>query len=214
MPPDSSFDAAEAALRNRIISLLCSPSVLGIDFRLAKYRITGYGFRVVIGLLRMRAVSVVINPGAFNSQDAAAVYNDQDDSYYFPSGMYGMSLFEKMVIVHESVHAMLDAQGGGKYHRAIDNEAAAFVANALYVLNLTGSAPSGLDKMQQLTFDVAATLRADRSRVPTVSKDDLHDLRASVGRVYRKDYRPLTRDTADGNASPISILAPLYGYRK
>jgi hypothetical protein len=208
------LNTAEEALRNRIISLLVSPSVLKIDFRLAKYRVNGYGFRVVIGLLNMRAIRVVIDPDALESEGADALYHDEDDSYYFPSGMYGMSLWEKMAIVHESVHAILDAQGGGKYHRAIDNEAAAYVANALYALNLTNSVPPGLDKMRKLTFDVAIKLRADRSRVPTVSQGDLEKLRVSVGREYRKEYSPLTRDTADGNASPISILAPLYGYRK
>lgn len=217
MPPDRPLNAAEAALRARIISLLLSPSVQRINFRLAKYRISGFGFHVVIGLLRMNAVGVVINTDV--GSQAEAVYNNLDDNYYFPNGMYGMSLWEKMIIVHESVHAMIDAQGGGLYHRAIDNEAAAYVANALYVLNLTNSAPPGLDnsrrdKMIKLTFDVATRIRADRSPVPTVSQDDLTGLRASVGRVYRKDFRPLTRDTANGNVSPISILAPLYGYTK
>jgi hypothetical protein len=216
---DSSLEAAEADLRARISWLLLSPSVQRINFRLAKYLINGFGFHVVIGLLRTHAIGVAIDPDAISSagRHVDAEYDPAEDKYYFPKGMYGMSMYEQKVIVHESVHALIDSRGGGLYHRARDNEGAAYVAEALYVLNLTDSTPTLHDGLRKVSFDIARKIRASRSAVPVVSQDDLDDLRDEVGRTYAKNGYPikeLERDSANRIANPMSIIAPLYGWNK
>jgi hypothetical protein len=67
-------------LRARIISVLSSPSVHKIRFRLASHTISGFGFHVVVGLLRSYAMGVVIDPLAIPAH-VEAMYITADDSY-------------------------------------------------------------------------------------------------------------------------------------
>jgi hypothetical protein len=205
---------AEASQRQIIISVLLSQSAQRINFKLASYFINGFGFHMVVGLLKTNSIDVVISAGevASVSTDAEAVYNTSD-KFYFPYGQYGMSMEERATIVHESVHALIDYRGGGRLHRRVDDEAAAHLAEALFVLHSTHAIPTGLDDLGEVKFDIAKKIRASRKPVPVVSQNDLSDLRQEVMRAYRRarvPIRSLQRDQADGVASPMRVFAPLY----
>jgi membrane protease subunit (stomatin/prohibitin family) len=68
--------------------------------------------------------------------EALAHYNHHTGVYTFPSYDFGIGSMEQAVIVHESVHALVGIRYGTKRPVVVtrtENEAAAYVANALYL---------------------------------------------------------------------------------
>lgn len=205
------WNAPEVSLRERLISVLSSPAVQKINFRLANYQISWFSFLTVIGLLRTTAIQIVIDTAMDPDDDAE--YGPREDAFFFSQGMYGLSLEEKAVMVHESVHAWIDYLGNGAHHRAVDNEAAAYVAEALYYLHMKQSVPDP-DRLDMLTSDIAKKIHASKRAVPEVDHDDLTPLRYAV---HKRGYQLRPRDPDDANriASPFAVLPPLlYGLKK
>ena len=210
--PNENLDTAESALRARLILLLASLSVQKINFRLGPYHISGWGFHMVIGLLRTISISVVIDPDAV-AIGAEAFYSHREDKFVFRNSKYGASLEEKGVLLHESVHALIDSRG----HKKVEDEAAAHVAEALYILNSKDYTRKEVDNLFEVAIDIAAKIKRSRDAVPVVSQDDLDDLILDIRRQYKAAGVPIPRnqpDPANGIANPMSIISPLYGWRK
>ena len=168
-----------------------------------------------MGLLKLNAVKVIIDPEQL-SGGAGAEYL-YDDTFIFPFAQYGVSQRERATILHECVHCWIDSRGAGHSNRYVDNEAAAYVAETIYLLAASnGLIPSDeeSDDLGKVKYRVARKIIASRDAIPQVEHDDARDLETGVLRRMRaagfKIHRR-TPDRSDGIANPLGVLAPVYG---
>src|SRR5215469_7113949 len=129
-------------LRDRLMNLLMTGPVLTIDFTLDPFRVEANGFCQVWAALALDAwgyktIDAVVGPLVAG---AGAEYKTDLNSFIFPNEHYGLTPEEQGLMVHESVHALLDIKGfhwaWGRmpaYPTFIGDEAAAYVAYALYM---------------------------------------------------------------------------------
>jgi hypothetical protein len=200
---------ASGVLRDRMIAVLQSPSAMKINFRLANYYVNGWSFQKVIGLLKMHAVGVVIDPNQID--DGGLAEYKYPDYFVFRTAQFGSSPFEKAVILHECVHCWIDSLSDGKYHRKVDNEGAAYVAAALYYLDVTGeTAFPDEDDLGTMMTNIAKKIMASRMPVPEVTRQEVEDLETAVIKREKGHIDRLDRDGANGIAYPFSILAPFW----
>jgi hypothetical protein len=127
-------------IRLRISSILMCDAAQKIDFYLDKIHVDGSGFSFVALALLPRprgqqGLSIAIGG---MSPGAEATYDPNINTYRFPSASYGLTPFERMTILHESVHAYRDSLGrtiltpaGRVTTRSVSDEAAAYVAGAV-----------------------------------------------------------------------------------
>jgi hypothetical protein len=130
-------------LRSTIGSILVSDAAQKIDFYLDNIHVDGSGFSYVALALvpkpsGARGLSIAV--GHMNPL-AAATYAPLINTYRLPRANYGITPFERMTILHESVHALRDSMGrtvptstGHAVTRAVSDEAAALVAGALFFI--------------------------------------------------------------------------------
>ena len=142
-----------AVLRARMGSLLMSPAAQKIDFYLDRFHVDGWGFTyVALALLSqpVRGAGFRIRTGGV-APGADATYQPANNTFSFPNAGYGQTAFQRMSIIHEATHAMRDSQGrriqtslGPRTTTAVSDEAAAFIAGALFHIFDTASttAPS------------------------------------------------------------------------
>src|SRR5262245_5583208 len=141
--------SVEQDVAKRIIVLLTTNSVSKIDFTIDGVRVQGAAFGVVVGHLLANisgGKGIGIQIGGLDPK-AAAQYDQVNNKFIFPRATFGQtSVREKAGIVHESVHAYLDARMpkvtsiGDAFWKmsltttAATDEAAAFVTGAMYYL--------------------------------------------------------------------------------
>jgi hypothetical protein len=140
-------NGALAALRLTVGSILMSPAAQKLDFTLDGFHVTGSGLSyVALALLSQargqRGVSIVT--GGLTALQGAT-YNMAANTFRFPATNFGQTLFDRMTVVHEAVHALRDSLGpafssGGRRvtTRAVADEAAAYVAGGLFFLEDEG----------------------------------------------------------------------------
>ena len=131
------------ALRSKVAAILMSPAAQGIDFYLDNIHVDGSGFSyVALALVSApkSATGISFAVGGL-SLHAAATYDPVHNLFRFPNANYGSTAVERMIIVHECVHALRDSLGkkmltkrGPIATRAVSDEAAALVAGALFFL--------------------------------------------------------------------------------
>jgi hypothetical protein len=125
----------EFVLQNRLFAVLQSPEVDRINFTLGSIKVDGPGLREVVVSLMLGAVHIAIKA---MRAGAAAEYDTDGNTFLFPNGAFGAKDSDNAVLVHESVHAMQDIDFGYDFSRGdyftleSENEAAAYVAGALY----------------------------------------------------------------------------------
>jgi hypothetical protein len=129
-----------AQLRQRIVDLLNSDPVQKINFSFRKVRVSGSDYAYVA--LAMVGKSSSVNYNFSVAAGAAATYQPKkSNTFSFPSVGYGATnAFEKMTIVHECTHAVIDAKRSslGQVPQ-LDNEISAYIAGGLY--NVFNGAP-------------------------------------------------------------------------
>jgi hypothetical protein len=123
----------------------------------------------------------------------AARYEIKNNAMLFESENYGEKLGEDRTIVHEAVHAMFDMQAGprGKQNLAVDDEAAAVLAEAFFI-RLCNKPLGGFKMMVDGPQDLALRLADEvlvetenfvgKSGIYTFTPEQLKDLRAAVRR--------------------------------
>jgi len=191
----------EFVLQNRLFAVLQSPEVDRIDFTLGSIKVDGPGLREVVVSLMLGTVHIAIKP---MPAGAAAQYDTDGNSFLFPNGAFGAKDSDNSYLVHESVHAMQDIDYGYDFSRGdyftleSENEAAAYVAGALYDIYKKigrsdaaatpwGAARAIADKIKDTPGAVvsdadAANLRAVIAADPTYrSKDFASDTTYSNG---------------------------------
>lgn len=135
--------AAEQTIATLVGSILVSQPCQKINFCYAKSDsyVDGSGyFYIALSLAspdnKANAVGVSIKsmpPGT------AAQYNPTTNNFEFPLAGYGATPFQKMTIVHEATHAVLDSRAPSQVTRTVDNETIAYIAGAFYNIYSAGS---------------------------------------------------------------------------
>ncbi|WP_342362182.1 hypothetical protein [Terrarubrum flagellatum] len=186
--------ATEFELRMLVYRTLLSPSAAKIDFALGSIHVDGAGFAGVAALVAHGGIGIKVE----NQQTGeAASYNYPKNSLSFPLGYSGTSPDDREAIVHECTHALHDIWGGGRWWSErgsittarTENEAAAYIAGALYLTYEAGSpvaTPSTLPVIFQLAYDIAGRISGQKS-----ARVDLRDemrLRQAIANdpVYQK----------------------------
>ncbi len=171
-----------------IMDLMISEPVKRINFMLGSMKIDGSGFMEVFNALREGRIKVGVGNIPAN---AAASYDYTDNVFDLPRANYGNGAFEKMLIVHESVHAIQDARGTYRPEcpsptraTVTEYEAAAYVAMAFYYryamqTPLDSDNPTRSAKPVYKLGDAIAQklLRSGKTVVPD---DDVMELRKAV----------------------------------
>ncbi len=151
--------------------VLTSTSARKIDFRLGTIHVDAVGLGAINLLVSFGQIAVKVRrmkPGV------AALYVPSTNTLNFPRDDYGANAQERTDILHECVHALHDMFGGGstfpkragfRFTPRSEDEAAAYVADALYYLYETGGAQSGDDVVNTAA---AIARRIVISRVPFV----------------------------------------------
>ncbi len=125
--------------------VLISPSARKIDFHMGLMHVDAASLLAIRGLIIARIVRVKVMP--MSGSNVAAAYNNAANTLKFPREDYGKDAKEKSDILHECIHALHDVYGAGYYHSRggsrfmteSENEAAAYVADALYYWYETGT---------------------------------------------------------------------------
>ena len=138
--------------------------VQAIDFRLGPYHIDGAGFHAVAMAITTYHISV---QGKDNipGREAWGAYADQIDTIGIPTvTQISHPTWLEAVLVHESVNALIDLKGPRGGARS-QNEAAAYIATALYLLSFDFPAPKGaiLDTALKIADPLKAGMTVDKA---------------------------------------------------
>lgn len=182
--------------RDQVVHFLKThPSINAVNFKLGAYKIWPDGYRRhVAGAL----VSGEIRMGTAVNKDAAASYGmDQDRLELAPTANLS-SLRDQGLVVHECTHAIIDMCAIGE-HSAFEDEAVAYIAQAIFLTRCLGDADSTPDIPVPLSDNdekgigiyreakrIAA--KAMRSRAYCIEKKEAANLIQMIGSqsIYRK----------------------------
>ena len=125
------------AVQDTVAMILLSDSIQGINFSFQNITISASNYAFIALAI---AGNTSVKFDFVVEQGAAASYSSDSNTYSFPNATYGMSdAFEKMTIVHESTHAVIDSLSTkSPIANKLTNETAAYIAGGLYNV-LTGS---------------------------------------------------------------------------
>ncbi len=120
-------------LHNALASVLERPPASRINFNLARLLVTPRGFSDIGSELRRENIHVVRSSDL--PQEAVAAYNWREDTMTVCEAIHDVlnNPWGKAVLVHESVHAMVDRNRAGSTP-VLKVEVAAFIAQVLYRL--------------------------------------------------------------------------------
>lgn len=194
-------DAERTQLRQFVQHVLLSTACQKVSFRYDGREYHGMAFAAIAHAMNPRSgtmghIEIDVRP---MKPGIGATYDPQRNTMTFPppAASYGVMPFERASIVHEAVHAVRDGWGvkatrGARFQpsgsRAINDEAAAFIAGALYDIHwqtpgetMTPTRP-GWSQTLAHPFGIAWTLAEKIWRTPgvTVSDDDAAPLRAAI----------------------------------
>jgi hypothetical protein len=175
---DVALVVRQAILKQTIIRVLSSPATQRINFFIGFLHITGAGYRRVVSALNDGSITVKIGKP---SEGAAAEFHSNEDYYLFPDRPYGFAPVDLLNIVHESTHAIIAHAQASPAVADTSNEAAAYVAGALW--NLYAGSPIPRKSFVTAPLVVEANIIADRIKNPPgglVSAEELARLRAFI----------------------------------
>ena len=168
-------------LRGLIPIILSKPEVRKMHFTCGTRNLNGVILGQVADRLRKGKIHIEVDPAKLGP-DVVAQYRPRHHTFIFSSPFFGQNVFEQAAILHETVHAAWDVIGHGKRFRSIDDEAAAYLAQSLFLMS-AGIKFDQLDEPSlalQLAFTIAMNMRDKKQS--SVSADDLVLLRNGVNR--------------------------------
>jgi hypothetical protein len=183
------MDAGGSTLSNlhaRFSAILNSAACQNIDFTYGPLSVSRSGFRLVAQALeRSPPHNIAINVVTLNANVEAA-YDHHGNFVSVPHDQYGTTPYERMIVVHECVHAIAKiTQAGIDAER---EETAAFIAGALYNIYCAAS-PSGplpydprKDDNQRTAHNVAVQIAG---KCVTLTDEITDRLRETVRKRYK-----------------------------
>ena len=192
-----------ADIRQTVLNVLASPTARRIDFHLGSINVDAAGLAAIHNLVAVNAIPVKV---VGMDSGVAAQYRNDTNGLEFPRDTYGANAKERSDILHECIHALHDMYGGGtwfpqkggsKFTPRSENEAAAYVADALFYTYETGGGAQGHGDP---IFDLAAMIAKRIMNKPGsfVTVQEARALRIAIvsDSTYRYRYDTLT--VADG----------------
>lgn len=156
-PPDPRIEA----LRGQIVTILRSDPCGRINFTLGNLYVAGLKYRYVADLLANRKIGIDVDP-ALTGKGLAGRYNPLFDRLVFPwaalDGNNGDG--KRGTIVHECTHASFDVSRSGITTRSLDDEAAAFIAECVYLINAGRSYPQNNNDFTKSVYAMASKIVA------------------------------------------------------
>jgi hypothetical protein len=127
--------AAEQSLTSVVSQILVSLPCQRINFCFGDTYVDGSGYYFVALSLasidnKAKALGVVINTSLPLGTEAQ--YDPTSNNLVLPKAGYGATGFQKMSIVHELTHAVIDSRAPRQITKMLDNETTAYLAGALY----------------------------------------------------------------------------------
>jgi hypothetical protein len=198
----SNDTAEQAHLRHSILANLKSPAAQKIDFWCNGIHVDGGGFYAVYTSLVTDLLHVSVDR-RLAARDIAK-YSDSDNTFYFARANYGDRdgpVLEKALTIHESVHAMVDisfnsvegwaadlasgrpspdAFGYRPFLMVLQEEAVAYVAQALFIVNAIGRYDFP-NPLPQLILAMRIADRIKDNNGATVTDKETSDLVNAIG---------------------------------
>jgi hypothetical protein len=150
-----------------------------------------------------KAIDAVVGP---LDPGADAEYRTDLNSFVFPNEHFGLTPEEEGELVHESVHALLDIKGfywaWGRtppYPTFIGDEAAAYVAYALYMRYAYPGRARGAHPIYDIAFRIADAIKDKPGAVvPEADASSLGNAIANDPTYKSLGVKIWTRDSVDG----------------
>jgi hypothetical protein len=186
---------SEDLLVPRVMKVLLSQSVAKMDFWAHGMHISAGGYVMVWFYIAQRRIKVrLVRLASQIPKEAAAQYIANDHTLWFRRDSYGLRPDERAVILHECTHALRDIMASSAFRKEgmngsnivnqlhFDNEAAAYIAEALYYFYENGvKQPVGADDESDF-FAAANSIIDGLIDKPSAHADELafSDLRDKI----------------------------------
>jgi hypothetical protein len=161
-------DINNAALVAKVSRVLLSPECQRINFRWGKQHINAKAFRAVVFAMVDSRIHLYEADAAHTLDPGIeAVYRGSSETMIIQPRLNMHAIYNRMTIVHESTHAIQDAQLEDEWVWQLDKEAIAFVAEWLYDIysspdrNNLRNKPDPDDPIEVTAVEIARSL-ADR----------------------------------------------------
>src|SRR5262249_43238416 len=200
-------DSAKAEFRKRIVHILTDPDTLKMNFSFGTRKVDSKAFLKVSAMVQSGAIDVSFGGSSktrLNRDRAKAEYDDDNDEFIFENADYGSSaILQQAVIVHEAVHAYFDYLGEGKKFIGVDNEAAAYMAEAIYVRRKGLKVPAESVAPALAVADAVVSRLKNMTGAADVA--GVADLRATVAAEYHTGVKDT--DTVNGLSDRDAVKA-------
>ncbi|MGE0422386.1 MAG: hypothetical protein AB7O88_08985 [Reyranellaceae bacterium] len=190
-----------AGILDTVKNVLSSPAARRIDFHLGTINVDAAGLATIHNLVAVGTIPVKVE--AMRS-GVAAQYRNSTNSLMFPRESFGANAQERCDILHECIHALHDMYGGGSYYPQrggsrftprSENEAAAYVADALFYRYETGGVQPG-GSIIQIAAQIAGRIANKRGAFVTTAEARALRVAVVLDPTYKYGYESLT--AADG----------------
>jgi hypothetical protein len=158
-------DINNAALVAKVSGVLLSPECQRINFRWGKMHVNAKAFRAVVFAMVDSRIHIYEADAAHPLDPGVeAVYRGSSETMIIQPRLNMHAIYNRMTIVHESTHAIQDAQLEDEWVWQLDKEAIAFVAEWLYDIycspnpdNLRNK-PDPDDPIELIALEIARSL--------------------------------------------------------
>lgn len=191
-----------ADILQTVKSVLSSASAKRIDFQLGTIKVNAAGLAAIHNLVAVGTIPIKV---VAMESGVAAVYSNHINTLKFPRENYGANAKERSDILHECIHALHDMYGGGsyfpqhggsRYTPRSENEAAAYVADALYYAYETGGGVQGSSPIFAIAGQIAKRIMNQRGAFVTTAEAKALRVAIVFDPTYKYGFDALT--VADG----------------
>jgi hypothetical protein len=165
--------ANDAALVAKISQVLLSPECQRINFRWGKMHVNAKAFRSVVFAMVDSRIHLYEAKGKHKLDSGAeATYRGSIETMIIRPRLDMHAIYNRMTIVHESTHAIQDAQLEDQWVWQLDKEAIAFVAEWLYDIYCSPSLdrlrnkPDPDDPIELIACEIARSLAGNPGASP------------------------------------------------
>ncbi|MEJ1158892.1 hypothetical protein [Prosthecomicrobium sp. N25] len=162
-----------------IVKTLLSQAVQRIDFSLSTISIDGAAYRALASLVAANEIGVVVEA---QDKGVGASYKVSSNDISLSPHFNDADVMQLSYLVHECAHAIHDIYGASgidtrrgsrTYTTNSEDEAAAYIAGALYYVHAGGPAPVGWHPHWQKAYTIAKSL-VGRKGVKIPFHDEMH----------------------------------------
>ena len=175
-------------VRDRVISVLRSPTTRYIDFTFSKWTFNAASFARVAHAVAVGNISISV--GGNLHPGAEANYDPDSDTITLPNANYGTTVLGQAGILHECTHAFVDMENR-KHSMDSASEAAGYIAYAMYLCYALDSIPDSILPYGLIAMDIAVSLVNDGGGLVSLA-DEMKLRQAIAADPHYKKYQHMT----------------------